>query len=220
MSYKQQNRGKPFRGGGSRGRSFRGGHRHSENRQHPYEPARAETNQQTDSGDQQYRRQLNKIPVRPAPKFDFDDLSSQAFEIAECNADLLWIAQLKRYIRGDGKYTIKFPDVRGYPGEERLRTVIQASVAASEQQLTEDIMNHLQAEEQTVRRDRQRLLNERAQELSMNDNRSAPTAPPPQAASVPDDWLQMNEEERNAIRAILNKSKAKKLEPSSPEGQP
>ena len=150
--------------------------------------------------------------MRPAPKVDFDDVSTQAFEIAECNADLLWIAQLKRYTRGDGKYTIKFPDVRGYPGEERLRTTLQASVSASEQQLTDDIMSHLQSEEQTVRQERQRLLNDRAQELGLAQNNGAASPPRPPAAAVPDDWLQMDEAERSAILDIIARSKSKKQE--------
>ncbi len=212
MSYKQQ-RGKPFRGG-SRGRSSRGGHRF-ENRHQPYDASRADTSQQNDH---QYRQQLDKIPGRPAPKVDYDDLSSQSFEIAECNADLLWIAQLKRYIRGNGRHTIKFPDVRGYPGEERLRTALQASVAACEQQMTDDIMTHLNAEEQTVRQERKRLLEERAQELGMGQHNNVTHHQPQVAAAAPDDWVQMDEEERNQIREILAKSKAKKLE-NKPAGE-
>ncbi len=210
MSSKQQ-RGKPFRGS-YRGQRGRGG---QNNRHHPYD----DTNQHTSaSHNQNYRQQLNKIPVRPAPKVDLDDISSQAFEIAECNADLVWIAQLKRYIRSEGKHTIKFPDVRGYPGEQRLRSTLQASVTACEQTITADVLAHLQSEEQTVRQERQRLMSERSQELGMDRNNTR-SPPPPQAAQAPDDWLRMDENERKAILDILARSKAKKEEPQQQHGE-
>ncbi len=211
MSHRQP-RGKPFRGS-FRGKNRGGGHH---NRHHPYD----DTNQHNSSNNShQYRQQLDKIPERPAPKVDFDDVSSQSFEIAECNADLLWIAQLKRYLRNDGKYTIKFPDVRGYPGEQRLRTTLQASIAACEQTITADVLAHLQSEEQTIRQERQRLMAERADELGLNhDNTRRPQQlSPRQPSGAPDEWLKMGQDDRNAILDIIAKTKAKQEEPQ-PQG--
>ena len=157
-------------------------------------------------------------PCRPEPIIDPNDMSTKAFDLAECRADLAWISKTRTYLRNK-PYRVRFPDIRGYPEEDQLRQTLQASVTAAEQTITQDIETHLQTREQAVRQHLQSLMSEKADEL-----RQMGLAEPeqPAAAARAPGWSQddLNQAIQAQLLALLTKARPEppKKEDGSGEG--
>ncbi len=88
----------------------------------------------------------NEIRLCKMVELQSNGLSTKAYDLAECRADLAWISKTRMLVHSK-LYCMRFPDIRGYPEEDQLHQTLQATVSAAEQAIIQDIEFHLQSKE-------------------------------------------------------------------------